>query len=371
MKYAGEELMPEPAAPEIIAALHDCVVQTYSEGEFGILLYKTLKGFNYSLEREGDGYPDRAFSVLLKLERRSGKKPLLDLVGAILRERAGHEGIKILQDLMGEKLPGESGKGPVGAPAPADEMPEKFATLVALLRQERPPLELLAWELRAALAGDSSSALPWLDEFRLSDREGMRLAAILVLEGAPRADCLHWLSERVWVESPFVGFMAAHALWMAALRLPPNAAPRVREAVIWSADQLDLGRGPPGPPDGRFEASYLKAELTDIITLLDQRSQEPPKGCLPPTDLDRFLSAVAAAFDLRGLEGLFQERLKTPLRLHVRVDHPDCPVAILIAKVTIKARQVGWEPELIGAACAERPEVAVFKELFQRYGKQA
>jgi hypothetical protein len=363
--------MPESAPHKIITALLTCVLKTYNEEEFGILLYNTLEGFNYSLNREGDGYPGRAFNVLLKLERTSGKNPLLALVGAILRERAGHEGIKILQDLMGETPMVENVPGPGGAPAPAGEMPEKLATLVALLRQERPPLEPLAWALRAALAGDSSPALPWLDGFRLSDREGVRLAAILVLECTPRPDCLHWLSERVWVESSFVGFMASQALWVAALRFPPDAVPRVREAVVWAADQLDVGRGPPRPLDGRFEASYLKAELTDIITLLDQRSQEPPKGCLPPTELDRFLSAVAVAFDLRGLEGLFLERLKTPLRLHVRLDHPDDPVAILIAKVDIKARQVGWEPALIAAAYAERPADAVFQNLFQRYCKQA
>ena len=50
------------------------------------------------------------------------------------------------------------------------------------------------------------------DFFLLSDSPGERLAAVLALARSPRVEYLHWLSERIAVEAPFVGLRAAGVL---------------------------------------------------------------------------------------------------------------------------------------------------------------
>ena len=51
------------------------------------------------------------------------------------------------------------------------------------------------------------------DFFLLSDSPGERLAAVLALARSPRVEYLHWLSERIAVEAPFVGLRAAGVSW--------------------------------------------------------------------------------------------------------------------------------------------------------------
>jgi hypothetical protein len=68
-------------------------------------------------------------------------------------------------------------------------------------------------------------------EYHTSPRESERLAAILALRERPDARYLRWLSERLAVERPFLGYQAALAIRAAAGRLIDSDLNRVSEAA--------------------------------------------------------------------------------------------------------------------------------------------
>lgn len=73
-------------------------------------------------------------------------------------------------------------------------------------------MEVVTTKMRTlGLAG-----LPLLHELAHSDSPGVRLAAIAILQVAPKEEYAEWLTERLNNEQPFVGFHAAVALEAAA-----------------------------------------------------------------------------------------------------------------------------------------------------------
>ncbi len=88
-------------------------------------------------------------------------------------------------------------------------------------------MEVVASKLRAF----SLACYDMLPTLAASNSPGERLAAISFLEVKPSTEYLSWLSERLKVEKPFVGYHAAWALRYAAQQLPRENLNTVRAAI--------------------------------------------------------------------------------------------------------------------------------------------
>jgi hypothetical protein len=64
-----------------------------------------------------------------------------------------------------------------------------------------------------------------------SDSPGERLAAVVALQVLPHPEYLMWLSERMAIEKPFIGYHAAIALLAAARTLSDSDLDQVAKAV--------------------------------------------------------------------------------------------------------------------------------------------
>jgi hypothetical protein len=97
-------------------------------------------------------------------------------------------------------------------------------------------MELIASKMRSL----ALPAHPLFGELVTSESAGQRLAAVSILEAIPNADHLPWLTERIAVEKPFIGYHAAIALLNAArnLRASENHA-AVEEAIRQALQNLD------------------------------------------------------------------------------------------------------------------------------------
>jgi hypothetical protein len=73
----------------------------------------------------------------------------------------------------------------------------------------------------------------------LSDSPGERLAVVVALDQRPDPRYLRWLSERLVVETRFVGFSAALALRAAAQRLPSRELDRLALLLTESIRRLN------------------------------------------------------------------------------------------------------------------------------------
>jgi tetratricopeptide (TPR) repeat protein len=97
-------------------------------------------------------------------------------------------------------------------------------------------MELVASKMRSL----ALPAYPLLGDLIGSESTGQRLAAVSILEAIPNTDHLPWLTERIAVEKPFIGYHAAIALLNAArnLRGSENHA-AVQEAIHQALQNLD------------------------------------------------------------------------------------------------------------------------------------
>jgi hypothetical protein len=168
---------------------------------------------------------------------------------------------------------------------------------VAIPREKTPPEDLHAvikrYDHLASSTSESSEAprlndlikrmtdfpleeYPVEESFLLSESRGGRLVAILALTRRPAVRYLPWLSERVAVETPFIGLQAAKAIHRAADTLPPieldSVAHAAGAAVRWLAGTI-----PPSDDCGRLKNSLgLAIEtltfLTDAVDRVNRRA---------------------------------------------------------------------------------------------------
>jgi len=96
-------------------------------------------------------------------------------------------------------------------------------------------MEVIASKMRTL----AQAAYPLLPEMTASEKPGMRLAAIEVLQSVPDANWLDWLADRLEMsaEKPFIGYHAALALSIAARELEDAHLPSLRRALT-RAEQL-------------------------------------------------------------------------------------------------------------------------------------
>ena len=86
-----------------------------------------------------------------------------------------------------------------------------------------------------SLAPETNDLIP---ELVISASPGKRLAAICVLQQIPAPDYLNWLTERVAVEKPFLGYHATVALAAATRALGPASRTVLAQSVNWSKELL-------------------------------------------------------------------------------------------------------------------------------------
>jgi hypothetical protein len=256
------------------------------------------------------------------------------------------------------------------------QTPPELARLLITYDEEPASLRLIATELRAVLRQDALRALGLHERLHLSGREGDRLGATLWLERWPAAEYVWWLAERVWVESPAVGFLAAQALIAAALRLPRLDLPRLRAAAQRAADRLvsimNTEAALPAPvdvlpvADAVFDVVSRKREVDTAITLIDMRLVRR-REVMTPEELEQFLAAMETAFTRGELDGM-SVGLLFPLRRFARDDDP---TVLCIVYLICKAREGRWERDLIEAAHRLKPTVQLFDEMSTKYKVQA
>jgi hypothetical protein len=101
-----------------------------------------------------------------------------------------------------------------------------------------------------------------LPELIISTSAGDRLMAVAILQSIPKEECFPWLSERLGLEKPFVGYHAAIAL-LAAVRTISPTNRKILEAAIAEAKKA-LKEGFPG----------RDLQQTDRYLVLDQAEHE-------------------------------------------------------------------------------------------------
>jgi len=105
-----------------------------------------------------------------------------------------------------------------------------------------------------------------IDFFLLSDSPGYRLAAVLSLTRSPRAECLHWLSERIGVESPAIGLYASEALLEASKTLPLPDLDSVVQAAESAIKWLSLSIPSNSQPDGLGRSLDFAIKTLDTLS---------------------------------------------------------------------------------------------------------
>jgi hypothetical protein len=128
---------------------------------------------------------------------------------------------------------------------PMDEMlPDELVAIIGAY--ERIRLVMKKSKKRTALMIDMVAKMKALplesynlpDRLHLSDSPGERLAVIVALDQRPDPRYLRWLSERLVVETRFVGFSAVLALRAAAQRLPSRELDRLALSLTDSVRRL-------------------------------------------------------------------------------------------------------------------------------------
>jgi uncharacterized protein (DUF1810 family) len=125
--------------------------------------------------------------------------------------------------------------------------PHRTSAMNAILAKMR-TLALAAKPLLREFANDASSP-------------GSRLAAIAILQLAPRLDYLSWLVDRMKFEQPFLLFHASLALHSAVHAFGPADAAKLKDAVEEALRIVKSFTG--GPPD-RNTIDTLEQALAEL-----------------------------------------------------------------------------------------------------------
>ena len=237
-KLSGNKVKCRGARSSAVA-LRDFVLASYTEEQFGVMLFAALNGYDYLGHQEGSDYEIRAFNVILKLAHTIGPPAFFAVARRALAERVRRDDLHELRQVLETALPQEAIAPQGGAvpalPPPANTaapLPPELGDVLTLYEQQPAAKDTLAGQMRDLLREVRYRELDLPNRLHLSELEARRLAAILAailaLESEPDPKYLRWLSERVTVESPVVGFLAAKALIVAARRLGRDLLPQVR-----------------------------------------------------------------------------------------------------------------------------------------------
>ena len=194
-----------------------------------------------------------------------------------------------------------------------------------------------------------------------------RLVAVLALEVGPSLAYVRWLADRVTVEPPLLGSLAAKALIGAARALDRPALPRVRGAVqdaLLRLNDMKYAGDPPGSAPFPVNLRAREHLLRVAESLIDVRDGVGLLTMTPP-DVDSFVAALIGAFDRAAFAQMCANRLGSVDKF---LAHPGDPVELVVVHVLVQARNVGWVPKLIWGACDERPADVTLRSVCDRFG---
>lgn len=216
---------------DILNELQELLVKTFNRAELRQLLFTKLDLELDHLAPNATGNNDLMFEVVTWMDRRGR-------VGELIEHAANErnkvpEWQKLLEKSRAKSQPRSVPTANANDRAPPDEVTALVRAYVRL-RHMLPDGDKKTVQLQALV--NQLLALPLADHnlaelYHLSDCPGERLVAILTLVIAPDLRYLQWLSERLAVESHFVGYQAAVALHSAAATVPRADLDSVAAAV--------------------------------------------------------------------------------------------------------------------------------------------
>lgn len=364
--------MDGQAIGHLMERLQGLITAAYSEDEFGALMFPFEADFDFAGLSGKLPFGIKVFETVKWAYRFGEAEHVLWLARVASEKRPKRNDLKeLVRDI-------EAAIRPANGPAPAAALPHGLATpatetpaelpadlvnSLGLLETRQFSLEDLVLDLRPKLRAASYRRHDLPGRFHLSESRGHRLTAVLALETEPDPVYFRWLSERVTVETPFVGFIASQAMTAAALRSPARDLGRAREASIDAADRLDDLVEVDDQLTPRYDVAARKRQLQLALSLIDMRVKKGA-SVIDLGEIDGFLAALARGFDRDGFERLCRDRLQTALKW---LANPNDPIELIIVNVVVTARDKSWERDLIRAAYEERSTDPTFVAMYQRY----
>jgi hypothetical protein len=357
--------MPTLAPHELIIACQEFVLKAYKEDDLTILLFKAFKGYDYHAKKVGDSYEVRVFHLVKSFYTKDGEVGLYQLTRVVVDNRKDRDDIKQLRDALEAALPpGDVAPPPVAGAVPPAVPPELVT--VFLLHEQQSGASLsnnLVEDIRDILRSAALDVFDLPDQFHLSELARDRLAAVLALERWPDPRYLRWLSERVTVEKPLIGYVATQALVAAALLLPRKELEHLRTAVVEAQVRLGEMIETEEKPDPETDIPSRQRVLQDTATLLEMRAR-PGRSALTPDHLDRFLDGLVREFDFKQFDVLFYGEFGSSLSILAKDTDP---VEYAVLAVILWVRKKKWESRLVRAAFKARDKNPTFIELQGKY----
>ena len=324
---------------KLIVKLAELICTAFDEGDFSTLLFEEFDqlNFDYLNEAKGENYKAKVFFTVHSAFR-TGLAKKVHLLSQIVAERLPDR--LDLQDLAAEI---GAAAQPVAVAGGAATLPDELTVSMTLLQAQLPKPFDHARDLRDLLRKTDCRPFDLAGRFHLSDSDVERLMAVLVLEAAPDAKFLRWLSERLVVESPFIAFMAAKALTTAMLRLSGQDLQRAISAAQNAEDLLDGLVDADDATTAGFGLAARTEQVRSALTLADMRTKVG-KFLLAPADLESFLSALSSGFNRDSFDLMCRNGLQTASKYLGA--HPHDPIELISIHVFLTCRGK-WERELI------------------------
>jgi hypothetical protein len=367
---------------EFITRLTDLICESFIDQEFGELFFRALAEYqeeNNEPDAQWDyaglvgAYRQKAYATVQWCYRYDRLAMLLWLARVCRKKRPKIKKFEKLIAEMEAAIAAEEqqaqGKDAGGNGAPAANQPaampgELVGWISDFEKQILAPTDL-AQSLRTLFRAKPCKELALPNRLHLSESDGERLTAVLALETAPDPAYLRWLSERVTVERPIAGLLAAQALVSAALRLSKADLVRVRRAVKSATDRLnELADTNVAPSERPFDIGARKRELRFAESLVDVREKQG-KSMLTVEELDRFFQASFEAFDWKAVELLYKSVEVRPPSKATGV----FTVELMIVRLAVEAWDNGWERDLIRAVYEAQPGNPIFAAMRDKYAK--
>jgi hypothetical protein len=345
----------------LIIKLRDLIVASYEDNEFAMLMYESTGDFDYA--GLSGSFQLKVFETV-KWAYRFGEAPhVLWLAEKVSNKRPKRDDLKALVN----EIKAYINPAAVGAPGLANQnqggLPPELSASLSLFEQRQFTIRDLLQDLRPRLRTSSYLKYDLPGQCHLSDSEGHRLLAVLALEAEPSPIYLRWLSERVSVEEPLVGYVATQGLTAAAIRIPASDVTRVRAASVAAVDRLDSLVESDDEVVPGIDSAARKRQLDLALSIGEIRSRKG-KSIMTPQEADAFLAAVLQRFDRASFDGLCRKRLSTELKWLANLEDP---WEIIVASVFVTARDKRWERDLISAAFAEQGGEPAFQAVHMKY----
>jgi hypothetical protein len=287
----------------LMIQLRNLICDAYEEQDFTELLFEEELDFDFMGLPAKDSYKTKALKVVQWAYRSGQAEHVLRLARVVSNRRPLRNDIKgVLQHLEERILVDASGDGAVSPPGVDGRfLPPDLETPLALF--EGQPREMIG-TLRPQFRATSYQCYDLPGRFHLSGVNSHRLLAVLALEVDPDATYLRWLSERVTVELPVVGYVAAQALTTAALRTENRHLREIRGALKNAGERLDELIEVEDPTAIAHNIAARKRQVQLALSLLDfavRAQHDAHAGGVP-----RFPNLLRRGLRPRGYRAILQ-----------------------------------------------------------------